>query len=55
MAVVKTKPVVACSTIADQKMRAFCLEGYKHGMEVSMIGVTASPRGDEENERVEVF
>lgn len=43
MAVVKTKPVVACSTIADQKMRAFCLEGYKHGMEVSMIGVTASP------------
>ena len=42
MAVVKTKPVVACSTIADQKMRAFCLEGYRHDMEVSMIGVTAS-------------
>ena len=43
MAVVKTKPIVACSTIADQKMRAFCLEGYQHDMEVSMIGVTASP------------
>jgi len=42
MAVVKSKPRIVFSAISMQKMKSFCLAGYRDKCEVSMLGVVAS-------------
>lgn len=41
MAIVKRKPHIKFSALAMQKMKSFCMAGYKKRSEVSMLGVTA--------------